>query len=65
MTMKKKTIIAIAAFALVCAGASAQSAAAEHYEIGDKGPGGGIVFYYSEAGFPVQDSDDASPVICH
>lgn len=65
MTMKKKTIIAIAAFALVCAGAAAQSAAAEHYEIGDKGPSGGIVFYYSEAGFPVQDSDDASPVICH
>ncbi|MDE5799182.1 MAG: hypothetical protein K2H73_09255 [Treponemataceae bacterium] len=64
MTMKQKTIIAIAAFALVCAGASAQSAA-EHYEIGDKGPGGGIVFYYSEAGFPVQDSDDANPVICH
>ena len=35
------------------------------YNIGDLGPGGGYVFYYSEAGFPVYDSDDASPVICH
>lgn len=35
------------------------------YGIGDFGPGGGIVFYYSEMGFPVYESDDASPVICH
>ena len=36
-----------------------------NYEIGDLGPGGGYVFYYSEAGFPVYNSDNASPVICH
>lgn len=42
-----------------------QTATIGHYDIGDKGSGGGIVFYYSEAGFPVYDSDNASPVICH
>lgn len=42
-----------------------QTATVEHYEIGDKGPGGGYVFYYSEAGFPVYESDNARPVICH
>lgn len=65
MSMKKRTFVAVVAFALACAGASAQNAAAGKYKIGDKGPGGGIVFYYSEEGFPVQDSDDASAVICH
>lgn len=45
--------------------AKSQNAAAGHYEIGDFGPGGGYVFYYSEAGFPVYDSDNATPVICH
>ncbi|MBP3367344.1 MAG: hypothetical protein J6K96_10220 [Treponema sp.] len=42
-----------------------QNAAAGSYDIGDFGPGGGYVFYYSEAGFPVYESDNASPVICH
>lgn len=42
-----------------------QNAAAGNYDIGDFGPGGGYVFYYSEAGFPVYESDNASPVICH
>lgn len=35
------------------------------WKVGEKGPGGGLVFYYSEAGFPVYESDNASPVICH
>lgn len=34
------------------------------YYIGGKGPGGGIVFYESEVGFPVQEYDDTT-VICH
>ncbi|MDE7382892.1 MAG: hypothetical protein K2M99_03265 [Treponemataceae bacterium] len=42
-----------------------QNAVAGNYDIGDFGPGGGYVFYYSEAGFPVYESDNASPVICH
>lgn len=42
-----------------------QNAAAGKYKIGDFGPGGGYVFYYSEAGFPVYESDNANPVICH
>lgn len=42
-----------------------QNVAAGSYDIGDFGPGGGYVFYYSEAGFPVYESDNASPVICH
>lgn len=63
--MDIRKLIAVAALSLTYAGAFAQSAAAEQYKIGDKGPGGGIVFYYSEEGFPVQDSDDESPVICH
>lgn len=33
--------------------------------IGDKEHGGDIVFFYSERGFAVQDSDNASPVIYH
>lgn len=45
--------------------AKPQNAAAGNYDIGDFGPGGGYVFYYSEAGFPVYESDNASPVICH
>jgi len=45
--------------------AKPQNAAAVNYDIGDFGPGGGYVFYYSEAGFPVYDSDNSSPVICH
>ncbi|MDE7291780.1 MAG: hypothetical protein K2N58_07015 [Treponemataceae bacterium] len=31
------------------------------YKVGDTGPGGGIVFYYSEVGFSVHGSD----VLCH
>ena len=42
-----------------------QNGVAGKYDIGDLGPGGGYVFYYSEAGFLVYDSDNASPVICH
>lgn len=45
--------------------AKPQNAVAVNYDIGDFGPGGGYVFYYSEAGFPVYDSDNSSPVICH
>lgn len=63
--MDIRKLIAVATLSLAYAGAFAQSAAAEQYKIGDKGPGGGIVFYYSEEGFPVHDSDDATPVICH
>ncbi len=70
MDMKKKTVIALAAIALCATNLHAETksdalAQEASYRIGDKGPGGGIVFYYSEEGFPVQDSDDASPVICH
>lgn len=35
------------------------------YKIGDEGPGGGIVFYYSKAGFPVKNPLSLSPKICH
>lgn len=41
-----------------------QNAAAGNYEIGDFGPGGGIVFYESEAGFIVRENDGTSN-ICH
>ncbi|MDE5776388.1 MAG: hypothetical protein K2H67_05870 [Treponemataceae bacterium] len=70
--MNRKFFIAIFAFCAIAAafafahGAFAQEhKATGKYKIGDKGPGGGIVFYYSEEGFPVQDSDDVPPVICH
>ena len=45
--------------------AVAQNAVADYYEIGDIGPGGGIVFYYSEAGFTFYESHTASPRLCH
>ncbi len=53
-----------ASVAALCVPLSAQTAG-KHYDIGDKGPGGGYVFYYSEEGFPVYDYDFGSPVICH
>lgn len=43
----------------------AQNTVADFYEIGDTGPGGGIVFYYSEAGFTFYESHTASPRLCH
>ena len=43
----------------------AQNTVADYYEIGDTGPGGGIVFYYSEEGFTFYDSLEASPRLCH
>ena len=45
--------------------AVAQNTVADDYEIGDTGPGGGIVFYYSEAGFTFYESHTASPRLCH
>lgn len=39
-------------------------AAKTHYEIGDEGEGGGIVFYVSKEGFKVYDGKGGS-VICH
>lgn len=42
-----------------------QNTMADFYEIGDTGPGGGIVFYYSEAGFTFYESHTASPRLCH
>lgn len=45
--------------------AVSQNTAADYYEIGDTGPGGGIVFYYSEAGFTFYESHTASPRLCH
>ena len=42
-----------------------QGAAAKKYAVGDVGLGGGYVFYYSERGFLVYDSDYTSPAICH
>lgn len=65
MNMKKKNLAALCALACTTAFSQELNAAAKHYKIGDKGSGGGIVFYYSEEGFSVQDSDDASPVVCH
>lgn len=38
--------------------------AEDHYQIGDRGPGGGMVFYYSEAGFDVYEAD-GNPTVCH
>lgn len=35
------------------------------YKIGEEGPGGGIVFYYSKAGFPVKNPLSLTPKICH
>lgn len=45
--------------------ATAQNGVADDYEIGDTGPGGGIVFYYSEEGFAFYESRSASPRLCH
>lgn len=45
--------------------ATAQNCMADYYEIGDIGPGGGIVFYYSEEGFAFYESRSASPRLCH
>ena len=45
--------------------AVAQNTVADDYEIGDIGPGGGIVFYYSEEGFTFYESHTASPRLCH
>ena len=45
--------------------ATPQEALSRSYYIGDIGPGGGIVFYYSAPRFFVQESDDATPVIRH
>lgn len=41
----------------------AQNAMTEDYQIGDKGPGGGWIFYVSEEGFPVYKG--SGMVICH
>lgn len=42
---------------------TSQKNTAGRYDIGDKGPGGGYVFYYSEEGFPVYKGNGM--VICH
>lgn len=45
--------------------ANPQDTLTRSYYIGDTGPGGGIVFYYSAPGFFVQESGDENPVIRH
>ena len=40
-----------------------KTAVSEDYKIGDKGPGGGWIFYVSEEGFPVYKGSEM--VICH
>lgn len=61
---KKFFLVFTAIFTFISANIIAQERNMS-YKIGDKGPGGGIVFYYSESGFPVYESDNASPVRCH
>lgn len=43
--------------------AQTKTAMSEDYKIGDKGPGGGWIFYVSEEGFPVYKGSEM--VICH
>ncbi|MDE6349600.1 MAG: hypothetical protein K2K67_01170 [Treponemataceae bacterium] len=43
--------------------AKPKKAASGGYDIGDKGPGGGWIFYVSEAGFPVYNGNER--IICH
>lgn len=43
--------------------AQTKTAVSEDYKIGDKGPGGGWIFYVSEEGFPVYKG--SGMVICH
>ena len=63
----KITTFLLVLTALVCSTVTAQEQkpVVEKYNIGDLGPGGGIVFYYSQTGFPVYKTDSTTPVICH
>ena len=58
-------LLVLTAFVCSTITAQEQKPAVENYNIGDSGSGGGIVFYYSQTGFPVYKTDSATPVICH
>lgn len=60
----KKLLILVLMSVMATSAIFAQNTKAKTYKIGDDGPGGGIIFYHSEAGFDVYQ-EDGSLKKCH